>query len=229
MSDAVSVPYGSRASPSPLALSVILSAQLMVVLDFSIVNVALPSIQRELGFSPSSEQWVVTAYAIAFGGLLILGGRAGDVLGPRRIFLGGLIAFSIASFVGGFASSGGMLLAARAAQGVGAALIAPTALALLTTAFAEGPARNRAIGLYGATASIGFVAGLLLGGALVTGVGWRAVLWVNVPIGIAAAALGRTCLSADEHGRPRGPLDVLGAVLVVESKRVRHRGLRIRL
>ena len=128
MSDAVSVPYGIRASPSPLALGVILSAQLMVVLDFSIVNVALPSIQRELGFSPSSEQWVVTAYAIAFGGLLILGGRAGDVLGPRRIFLGGLIAFSIASLVGGFASSGGMLLAARAAQGVGAALIAPTAL-----------------------------------------------------------------------------------------------------
>ncbi len=189
----------------------------MVVLDFSIVNVALPSIQRELGFSPSSEQWVVTAYAIAFGGLLILVGRAGDVLGPRRIFLGGLIAFSIASLVGGFASSGGMLLAARAAQGVGAALIAPTALALLTTAFAEGPARNRAIGLYGATASIGFVAGLLLGGALVTGVGWRAVLWVNVPIGIAAVALGRTYLPADQHGRSRGPLDVLGAVLVTSA------------
>src|SRR5882672_4025280 len=217
MSDAVSVPYGSRASPSPLALGVILSAQLMVVLDFSIVNVALPSIQRELGFSPSSEQWVVTAYAIAFGGLLILGGRAGDVLGPRRIFLGGLIAFSIASLVGGFASSGGMLLVARAAQGVGAALIAPTALALLTTSFAEGPARNRSIGLYGATASVGFVAGLVLGGALVSGLGWRAVLWVNVPIGIAAAGVGRTCLPFDQSGRPRGRLDVIGAILVTSA------------
>jgi len=219
MSDAGPGPDDAGAAPSTLALIVILSAQLMVVLDFSIVNVALPSIQRELGFSPSGEQWVVTAYAITFGGLLILGGRAGDVFGPRRLFLGGLIAFSIASLAGGFARSGGMLLAARAAQGVGAALIAPTALALLTTAFAEGRARNHAIGLYGATASVGFVAGLLLGGALVSGVGWRAVLWVNVPIGIAAAVLGRTSLPADQkgrprEGRPRGQLDVIGAVLV---------------
>jgi MFS family permease len=119
MSDAVPGPDNAGAAPSTLALIVILSAQLMVVLDFSIVNVALPSIQRELGFSPSGEQWVVTAYAIAFGGLLILGGRAGDVFGPRRLFLGGLFAFSIASLAGGFARSGGMLLAARAAQGVG--------------------------------------------------------------------------------------------------------------
>src|SRR5258705_2531845 len=184
MSDTGSGPRDNRVTPSTLALLVILSAQLMVVLDFSIVNVALPSLQRELGFSPTGEQWVVTTYAISFGGLLILGGRAGDVLGPRRLFFAGLIVFSCASLAGGFATSGGMLLAARAAQGVGAALIAPTALALLTTTFAEGPARNRALGLYGATASVGFVAGLVLGGALVTGVGWRAVLWVNVPIGI---------------------------------------------
>jgi len=202
------------AMPSALALIVILSAQLMVVLDFSIVNVALPSLQRGLGFSATGAQWVVTAYAITFGGLLMLGGRAGDVLGRRRLFLAGLTAFSIASLVGGCASSSGMLVAARAAQGVGAAVIAPTALALLATTFPEGPARNRAIGMYGATASVGFVAGLVLGGALVTGIGWRAVFWVNVPIGVAAAVLGRTSLPADQHARPRGPLDVVGAVLV---------------
>jgi EmrB/QacA subfamily drug resistance transporter len=204
----------ARAIPSALALIIILSAQLMVVLDFSIVNVALPSLQRDLGFSPSGAEWVVTAYAITFGGLLMLGGRAGDVLGRRRLFLAGLTAFSIASLIGGFASSGGMLVAARAAQGVGAAVIAPTALALLATTFPDGPARNRAIGLYGATASVGFVAGLVLGGALVTGVGWRAVFWVNVPIGLAAAVLGHTFLPADGRRPPRGRLDVVGAVLV---------------
>jgi MFS family permease len=202
------------AIPSPLALIVILSAQLMVVLDFSVVNVALPSLQRDLAFSPSGAQWVVTAYAITFGGLLILGGRAGDVLGRRRLFLAGLIAFSVASLVGGFATSGGMLVAARAAQGIGAAVIAPTALALLATTFPEGPARNRAIGMYGATESIGFVAGLVLGGALVTAIGWRAVFWVNVPNGLAAAVLGRTSLPADQRGHPLGRLDVVGALLV---------------
>src|SRR5438552_5080461 len=157
-------------SPSALALIVVLSAQLMVVLDFSIVNVALPSIQRELAFSATGLEWVVTAYAITFGGLLILGGRVGDLFGRRRLFLAGLFAFAAASLLGGFASSAGTLVAARTAQGVGAAVIAPTALALLTTTFAEGPARNRALGLYGATGSVGFVAGLVLGGALVTGV-----------------------------------------------------------
>ena len=200
-----------------MALIVILLAQLMVVLDFSIVNVALPSLQRDLGFSPMGADWVVTAYAITFGGLLMLGGRAGDVLGRRRLFLAGLTAFSIASLVGGFASSRAMLVAARAAQGMGAAVIAPTALALLATIFPEGRARNRAIGMYGATASVGFVAGLVLGGALVTGVGWRAVFWVNVPIGIAAALLGRTSLPMDQRGRRRSRLDVVGAVLVTSA------------
>src|SRR5260221_6945459 len=207
-------PRNAPLHPSALALIVILSAQLMVVLDFSIVNVALPSLQRELGFSPSGAQWVVTAYAITFGGLLMLGGRAGDVLGRRRLFLAGLTAFSVASLVGGFARSGGMLVAARAAQGIGAAVIAPTALALLATSYPEGPARNRAIGMYGATASVGFVPGLVLGGALVTGIGWRAVFWVNVPIGITATVLGRTSLPADQPGLHRGRLDVVGAVLV---------------
>ena len=202
---------------SPVALVVILAAQLMVVLDFSIVNVALPSIQRDLGFSPGGLQWVATAYSIAFGGLLMLGGRAGDVLGRRRLFLAGLAAFSIASLAGGMSRSAGMLVAARAAQGVGAAVVAPTALALLATMFAEGPARNRAIGMYGATASVGFVAGLVLGGALVATIGWRAVFWVNVPIGIAAAVVGWLSLPADERMSARGVPDVVGAVLVTSA------------
>src|SRR5438477_253921 len=201
-------------SPSALALLVVLSAQLMVVLDFSIVNVALPSIQRELAFSATGLEWVVTAYAITFGGLLILGGRVGDLFGRRRLFLAGLFAFAAASLLGGFASSAGTLVAARTAQGVGAAVIAPTALALLTTTFAEGPARNRALGLYGATGSVGFVAGLVLGGALGTGVGWRAVFWVNVPIAIAAALLGWRSLPLDRHTLHTGRLDLVGAILV---------------
>jgi len=181
------------AIPSTLALIVILSAQLMVVLDFSIVNVALPSLQRDLGFSPSGAQWVVTAYAITFGGLLMLGGRAGDVLGRRRLFLAGLTAFSIASLVGGSASSGAMLVAARAAQGIGAAVIATTALALLATTFPEGPARNRALGMYGATASVGFVAGLVLGGG--------ARHWHRV----AGSVLGK-CSDRDRRRRARPDL-----------------------
>jgi len=204
----------AAASPSALALAVILSAQLLVVLDFSIVNAALPSIQGDLGFSASGTQWVVTAYAIAFGGLLMVGGRAGDALGHRRLFLSGLTAFSIASLVGGISRSAGMVVVARAAQGVGAAVIAPTALALLATTVPEGPARNRAIGMYGTMAAVGFVAGVLLGGALVTGIGWRAVFWVNVPIGIAATVLGWTSLPADRGERRRGFPDVIGAVLV---------------
>src|SRR5205823_7843506 len=152
------LPAGGR-SPSALALVVVLSAQLMVVLDFSIVNVALPSIQRQLAFSATGLEWVVTAYAITFGGLLILGGRVGDLFGRRRLFLAGLFAFAAASLLGGFASSAGTLVAARTAQGVGAAVIAPTAPALLTTTFAEGPARTRALGLSGATGSVGVAAG----------------------------------------------------------------------
>lgn len=200
-----------------LALTVILSAQLMVMLDFTIVNVALPSIRRDLGFSASGVDWVVTAYAITFGGLLILAGRIGDVVGRRRLFLVGLGFFSAASLVGGFSTSGAMLVGARAAQGVGAAAIAPTALALLTTTFAEGAARNRVLGWYGATASVGFVAGLALGGFLVTSVTWRAVFWVNVPIGIVAAVAGRTSLPPDGRGRFSGRPDVLGAVLVTSA------------
>ena len=144
-----------RAGYSRAALTLILTAAFMVVLDFSIVNVALASIQRELGFPAAAAQWVVTGYAITFGGLLILGGRAADLFGRRRMFVTGLIAFSIASLAGGLAQDPVLLVAARAVQGAGAALVAPAALSLITTGFPEGPLRTRALGLYGATASVG--------------------------------------------------------------------------
>jgi len=148
----------------------------MVVLDFSIVNVALPSIQRELGFSASLLQWIVTGYAITFGGLLILGGRAADLFGRRRMFTAGLLLFTGASLAGGLAHDPALLVASRVVQGMGAALVAPAALSLITTGFPQGPARNRALGRYGATASIGFVAGQVLGGVLVQFTSWRAVV-----------------------------------------------------
>jgi MFS family permease len=147
-----------------LALLVIATAQLMVVLDGTIVNVALPHIQRALGFSGTGLEWVVNAYAITFGGLLLLGGRAGDILGRRRVFVFGLLLFSTASLLGGFATSQWWLLTARAVQGAGGAVIAPTALALITTNFPQGGERNRAFSVYAAMAGAGSAAGLLLGG-----------------------------------------------------------------
>jgi EmrB/QacA subfamily drug resistance transporter len=170
-----------------LALLVIATAQLMVVLDATVVNVALPHIQTALGFSGSGLEWVVNAYALALGGLLLLGGRAGDLLGRRRMFVVGLLLFSAASLAGGLATSQAWLLAARAVQGAGGAIVAPTALALIATTFAEGPARNRAMGVYSAMSVAGGAAGLLAGGLLVTYASWRWVLFVNVPIGIGAA------------------------------------------
>ena len=193
-----------------LALVVIATAQLMVVLDATIVNVALPHIQQALGFSGSGLEWVVNAYAITFGGLLLLGGRAGDILGRRRVFVFGLLLFSAASLLGGFATSQWWLLTARAVQGVGGAVIAPTALALITTNFPEGGERNRAFGVYAAMAGAGSAAGLLLGGILTTYLSWRWVLFVNVPIGILVAAAAPRVLS--ESPRRPGRVDVAGAV-----------------
>jgi EmrB/QacA subfamily drug resistance transporter len=193
-----------------LALVVIASAQLMVVLDATIVNVALPHVQRALGFSGSGLEWVVNAYAVTFGGLLLLGGRAGDRLGRRRVFVAGLLVFSGASLLGGFATSQWWLLAARAIQGAGGAVIAPTALALITTNFPEGPPRNRAMGIYSAMAGGGGALGLLLGGLLTTYVSWRWVLFVNVPIGIVVAAAAPRVLA--ESPRRPGRIDVAGAV-----------------
>lgn len=189
----------------------------MVVLDFSIVNVALPSIQHELGIATSAAQWVVTAYAITFGGLLILGGRAADLFGRRRMFVAGLLAFSAASLAGGLARDPFLLFASRALQGAGAAIVAPAALSLITTGFPQGPQRNRALGLYGATASVGFVAGQVLGGILVQFTSWRWVFLVNVPVGIAAALLARRLLGTAPERRVQRHLDIGGALLITGS------------
>ena len=184
-----------------MALLVIATAQLMVVLDATVVNVALPHIQTALRFSDSSLEWVVNGYALALGGLLLLGGRAGDLLGRRRMFVTGLLLFSAASLAGGLATSQAWLLAARAVQGAGGAIVAPTALALIATTFPEGPPRNRAMGVYAAMSVAGGAAGLLAGGLLVAYASWRWVLFVNVPIGIGAALAALVVLP----GTARGP------------------------
>src|SRR6266571_4479608 len=194
-----------------LALVVIATAQLMVVLDATIVNVALPHIQHALGFSGSGLEWVVNAYALAFGGLLLLGGRAGDVLGRRRVFIAGLLLFSAASLAGGFATSQAWLLAARAVQGAGAAVTAATALALIATTFPEGPPRNRAMGVYAAMSVAGGAVGLIAGGLLTTYASWRWVLFVNVPIGLAAALLAPRAIGVSERLRGRR-FDLPGAI-----------------
>jgi EmrB/QacA subfamily drug resistance transporter len=190
-------------------LTVILASQLMVVLDATIVNVALPHIQRSLGFSGSSLSWVLNAYILTFGGLLLLGARAGDLLGRRRTFLVGIALFSVSSLAGGFAVQGWMLLAARAVQGIGAALAAPSSLALLTTTFPAGPARMRAIGLFTTVSAAGGAIGLVAGGLLTELVSWRWVMFVNVPIGVAVWLLGRLVLAETE--RRHGRFDLRGA------------------
>jgi EmrB/QacA subfamily drug resistance transporter len=196
-----------------VALLVIATAQLMVVLDATIVNVALPHIQTALGFSGSGLEWVVNAYALTLGGLLLLGGRAGDQFGRRRMFVTGLLLFSAASLVGGLATSQAWLLAARAVQGAGGAIVAPTALALIATTFPQGPARNRAMGVYSGMSAAGGAVGLLAGGLLVTYVSWRWVLFVNVPIGIGAALAALVVLPGTA-GRIRVPgrFDLAGAI-----------------
>jgi EmrB/QacA subfamily drug resistance transporter len=196
------------------ALALILTVAFMVVLDFSIVNVALAAIERELHADASAVQWVITAYAITFGGLLVLGGRMGDLWGRRRMFMLGLVVFSLASLAGGLARDLTVLVVARAIQGIGAAIVAPAALSLITTSLPEGPARTRAIGYYGATASVGFVAGLVFGGILVQFFDWRAVLWVNVPIGLAAALLTPVLVPAPTALARQHRLDVVGALMV---------------
>src|ERR1700735_1517768 len=193
-----------------LALFVIASAQLMVVLDATIVNVALPHVQRALGFSGTGLEWIVNAYTLAFGGLLLLGGRAGDILGRRRVFIAGMILFSAASLLGGLATTQAWLLAARAVQGAGAAVIAPSALALISTTFPEGPPRNRAMGVYSAMSMGGAAVGLMAGGLLTTYASWRWVMFVNVPIGIVTALIAPRALSESE--RHPGRFDIPGAI-----------------
>ena len=193
-----------------LALLIIATAQLMVVLDATIVNVALPHIQHALGFSGSGLEWVVNAYALAFGGLLLLGGRAGDLLGRRKVFIAGLLLFSAASLAGGFATSQAWLLAARVVQGAGAAVIAAAALALIATTFPDGPPRNRAMGVYAAMSVAGGAVGLIAGGLLTTYASWRWVLFVNVPIGLAVALAAPRVLT--ESVGQQGRFDLPGAI-----------------
>ena len=182
----------------------------MVVLDATIVNVALPHIQAALDFSGSNLEWVVNAYALAFGGLLLLGGRSGDLLGRRRIFIFGILLFSIASLLGGFATDQAWLLGARVLQGIGGAFAAPTALSLIAVTFPEGPPRNRAMGVYAAMSVAGGAVGLIAGGLLVQYLDWRWVFFVNVPIGLALAFLAPRVLGESE--RRRGAFDLPGAI-----------------
>ncbi|MGH7611246.1 MAG: MFS transporter, partial [Candidatus Dormibacteria bacterium] len=195
-----------------LALLVISAAQLMVVLDATIVNVALPSIQRALHIVPGDLVWVTTAYSVTFGGLLIFGGRTGDLFGRRRMFMVGIGLFAIASLLGGFATSSIWLIVTRAAQGVGGAIASPTALSLIATNFEEGGARNRAMGVYAAMSGAGGAVGLLAGGLLTDLASWRWVLFVNVPIAALVLFLAPRALRESEAIRSR--LDWRGALLI---------------
>jgi MFS family permease len=196
------------------ALVLLASAQFVVVLDASIVNVALPSIGEDLRFSQENLSWVVNAYVLVFGGFLLLGGRMADLLGRRRIFIAGLLLFALASLAGGFATDEATLIAARAVQGLGAALLSPAALSIVTTTFAEGAERNKALGVWGAVAGSGGAAGVLLGGVLTDALSWEWVLWVNVPIGIAAAVLAPRLLAESRDERANRSFDALGAFTV---------------
>ncbi|MEW1552049.1 MFS transporter [Streptomyces tsukubensis] len=206
-----SQPASSTSRNPSIALLLIVTCQLMVILDATIVNVALPEMQRALDFSEAGLSWVLNAYALAFGGLLLLGGRAGDILGRRRVFLAGVLVFTVASLIGGLANSDELLLVSRAAQGVGAAFAAPGTLALIATTFEEGPARTRAVGVYGAVSGSGAAIGLVLGGVLTDWLSWRWVMFVNVPFGLLLLLLVPVYIK--ETDRIRGSrFDITGAL-----------------
>jgi len=204
----------ASAKTDRIVLAVVCLAQFMVVLDISIVNVALPSMQQDLGFSAANLQWVVTAYSLTFGGLLLLGGRLADLFGRRRIFLVGLALFTGASLLGGFAGNQATLIAARAAQGVGAAVLSPATLTILTVTFTEHRARAKALGVWSAVAAGGGAAGALFGGFLTQYLSWRWILFVNVPIGVALFLFARLYLTESRAEGPRQRLDVAGSVTV---------------
>jgi EmrB/QacA subfamily drug resistance transporter len=201
-----------RPRPASIALAVIVACQLMFVLDATVVNIALVPIANTLHFSRANLAWVIDAYSLTFGGLLLLGGRAGDVFGRRRLLMGGLALFTLASLMGGLASTASMLLIARAVQGVGAAMAAPSTLSLISSIYEEGPARNKALGVFTAVSAGGGSLGLILGGALTSWVSWRWVLMINVPIGIAVIMLAPRFVP--EPPRNGGRLDIPGAALV---------------
>jgi EmrB/QacA subfamily drug resistance transporter len=196
-----------------VTLVLVCLAQFMVILDATIVNIALPAIQTDLAFSDANLQWVVNGYTLLFGGFLLLGGRAADLLGRKRIFIAGVILFSVASLLNGLATNAGQLVAFRALQGLGGALVSPAALSIITTTFAEGSERTKALGVWGAIAAGGGAFGLLLGGVLVETLSWEWVFFVNVPVGIAAAVLSSR-LIVESKAERAGSFDIAGAALV---------------
>jgi EmrB/QacA subfamily drug resistance transporter len=197
-----------------LALILLCFAQFIVVLDASIVNVALPSIGEALSFSQENLSWVVNAYVLTFGGFLLLGGRMADLLGRRRVFMAGLLVVAVASLAAGFATTEGQLIAARAAQGLGAAIISPAALSIVTTTFSDGAERNKALGAWGAVAGAGGAAGVLLGGILTDGLGWEWVLWVNVPVALFVLALTPRVVAESRSESATRRFDTFGAISV---------------
>ncbi len=199
-----------------LALGLLSAVQFMVVLDIAIVNVALPSIQVDLGFSQENLQWVISAYALVFGGFLLLGGRAADLLGRRRIFLAGTIVFTISSLLAGLAWSEASLIGARAFQGLGAAVITPAALSILSTTFVEGRERNIALGVWGAVGGFGAAAGVLMGGVLTDALSWEWIFFVNIPVGLTALVLAPILLKESRDASVKS-FDALGAVLVTSG------------
>ena len=201
------------AARSQQILALLAVSQLMGVLDFSIVNVALPSIQRTFPLAPADLQWMVSAYALMLGGFLLLGGRAADLFDRKRLFILGLGLFSLASLAGGLAPSPLIILAARAVQGLGGAIVSPTALALLTTTFPEGPERNRALGIFGSVSGVGFGTGVILGGVLTNWLSWRWVFFVNVPVGLLTLLGAFALLPPSRASMARKPLDLAGAAL----------------
>jgi EmrB/QacA subfamily drug resistance transporter len=203
-------PAPVRPARRGISLALVLGAQLMIILDLTVVNIALPHIQHGLGFSAASLSWVLNAYSLTFGGLLLLGGRLGDILGRRRVFMAGLAIFTLASLAGGLATSAAMLLAARAVQGVGGAIATPAVLALIVTSFPDGRERTRALGIFTAVVMGGASLGLVLGGVITEWASWRWVLFINVPIGVAVILATPRFLP--ETGRQPGGLDVAGAL-----------------
>src|SRR6188472_2788050 len=200
-----------------LILAVLVVAQFMVVLDVAIVNVALPTIKNDLHFSESSLQWVITAYAIMFGGVLLLGGRMADLLGRRKLFLTGVGLFTVSSLLAGFAWSSGSLIAFRATQGLGGALLAPAALSILMTMFAEGRERNVALGIWGAVSGSGAAAGVLLGGLLTSSLSWSWIFFINVPVGLALVAIAPVLLRESRADLGHRHFDFAGAATVTSG------------
>jgi EmrB/QacA subfamily drug resistance transporter len=214
------VEVAAPAVPDPRrwwGLALLCSAYFMVILDVSIVNVALPSIQADLHFSPGDLQWVLSAYALTFGGFLLLGGRTADILGRRRVFMAGVALFTVASLLCGLSTSEGMLIAARAVQGLGAAILSPSALSVITTTFDEGAERNKALGIWGAMGGSGAAVGVLMGGILTKALGWEWIFFVNVPIGVAALALTRSVVRESRVESTERRFDVAGAVLITSA------------